>query len=64
MAANKARRDDHEFDRSAPTGKLKGMLPDLPTLTGSSGGWMLLALKALAAMGFMTAANLLILYAC
>jgi hypothetical protein len=40
------------------------MLPDLPTLTGSSGGWMLLALKALAAMGFMTAANLLILYAC
>jgi hypothetical protein len=40
------------------------MIPDLPTLTGGSGGWMLLALKALAAMGFMTAANVFILYAC
>ena len=40
------------------------MLPDLPTLTGASGGWMLLVLKALAAMGFMTVANVVILYAC
>ena len=40
------------------------MIPDLPTLTGASGGWLLLALKALAATGFMGAADLLILYAC
>ena len=40
------------------------MIPDLPTLTGASGGWILLALKAIAAMGFMTAANVVILYAC
>ena len=40
------------------------MTPDLPTLTGASGAWMLLALKAIAAMGFMTAANVFILYAC
>jgi hypothetical protein len=40
------------------------MIPDLPTLTGAAGGWLLLALKAVAAMGFMTAANLVILYAC
>ncbi len=36
------------------------MLPILPT--GSA--WMMLALKALAAMGFMAAANAVILYAC
>jgi hypothetical protein len=40
------------------------MTPDLPTLTGASGAWMLLALKVLAATGFMTAANVFILYAC
>jgi hypothetical protein len=40
------------------------MIPDLPTLTGASGGGFILALKALAAMGFMTAANVVILYAC
>jgi hypothetical protein len=40
------------------------MMPDLPTLTGASGTWMFLVLKAVAAMGFMTAANLVILYAC
>jgi len=40
------------------------MLPDLPTLTGASGGWLLLVFKALGAMGFMTAANVVILYAC
>ena len=37
------------------------MWPDLTTLTGT---WMLLAGKALAALGFMTAANVDILYAC
>lgn len=42
-------------------GNLSGMIPDLPTL---GGGWILLALKAIAAMGFMTAANVFILYAC
>ena len=40
------------------------MIPDLPTLTGASGAWILLAFKAIAAMGFMTAANVIILYAC
>jgi hypothetical protein len=39
------------------------MIPALPTLTGAPAAWMLLALKALAATGFMTAANLVILYA-
>jgi hypothetical protein len=36
------------------------MLPLLPT--GSA--WLLLALKALAALGFMAAANAVVLYAC
>lgn len=40
------------------------MPPDLPILGGAAGAWLLLALKALAALGFMTAANLAILYAC
>jgi len=40
------------------------VIPSLPILTGASGAGMLLALKALAALGFMTAANLVILYAC
>jgi hypothetical protein len=37
------------------------MLPDLPNLGGD---WLTLALKALAAAGFMTGADLVILYAC
>jgi hypothetical protein len=36
------------------------MLPLLPT--GST--WLMLALKALAALGFMAAANAVIMYAC
>ena len=40
------------------------VIPDLPNLTGASSAWVLLALKAIAAMGFMTAANVIILYAC
>jgi hypothetical protein len=40
------------------------MIPDLPTLTGAAGPWMIIALKALAATGFMTMANVVILYAC
>ena len=40
------------------------MIPDLPNLTSASSAWMLIALKAVAAMGFMTAANVFILYAC
>ncbi len=39
------------------------MLPKLPVIAFKS-GWILLALKVLAAAGFMTAANLVILYAC
>jgi hypothetical protein len=44
-------------------GSLRAMIPDLPILTGAAGGWLMLALKAIAAMGFMTAANVVILYA-
>ena len=40
------------------------MIPVLPTLSGAGSAWLLLALKALAAMGFMAAANAVILYAC
>jgi hypothetical protein len=40
------------------------MIPVLPTLTGGASAWLLLAVKVLGAMGFMTAANLVILYAC
>jgi hypothetical protein len=40
------------------------MLSVLPTLTGGAGVWTFLALKTAGAMGFMTAANLVILYAC
>jgi hypothetical protein len=36
------------------------MLPALPPLGGA---WIVLALKALAALGFMTVANVVILYA-
>jgi hypothetical protein len=39
------------------------MTPLLPTLVGGLGGWALLGLKILGAFGFMTAANLVILYA-
>ncbi len=38
------------------------MLPGLPTLAGSR--WLVLALKTLAALGFIGSANLVILYAC
>ncbi len=40
------------------------MIPDLPSLSDAASAWALLGLKGLAAMGFMTAANLVILYAC
>jgi hypothetical protein len=46
------------------TGNFSGMIPDLPNLAGAGSGWLLLSLKALGAMGFMTAANVVILYAC
>ncbi len=39
------------------------ILPDLPLLTGSLGAWLILGVKILAAMGFMAAADLVILYA-
>jgi hypothetical protein len=39
------------------------MIPELPLLTGAAGPWLLLAVKALGALGFMTAANVVILYA-
>jgi hypothetical protein len=39
------------------------MTPLLPTLAGGLGAWLLLGVKILAALGFVTAANLVILYA-
>ena len=39
------------------------MTPLLPTLTGGVGAWLLLGLKIMGALGFMTAANMVILYA-
>jgi hypothetical protein len=40
------------------------MLPSLPVLTGATGAWLMLGLKVLAALGFMTAADMVMLYAC
>jgi len=40
------------------------MFPDLPHLAGAMSSWLLIALKAIAAAGFMTAADFVILYAC
>jgi hypothetical protein len=40
------------------------MIPDLPALTGEWSAWIMLGIKAVAAMGFMAAADALILYAC
>jgi hypothetical protein len=40
------------------------MIPVLPSLGGAGSAWLMLAFKALAAMGFMAAANAVILYAC
>ena len=62
--ARQSYRGNEDLTGEPYPGSLEQMIPDLPTLTGASGGWMLLALKALAATGFMTAANVFILYAC
>jgi len=40
------------------------MIPVLPTLGGAGSAWLMLALKALAAIGFMAVANAVVLYAC
>jgi len=40
------------------------MIPSLPILGGAAGTWLLLVLKVVAAMGFMAAANVVVLYAC
>jgi hypothetical protein len=39
------------------------MTPLLPMLTGGASAWLLLGLKIVGALGFMTAANMVILYA-
>jgi hypothetical protein len=39
------------------------MTPLLPSAAGGLAGWALLGLKVLGAFGFVTAANLVILYA-
>jgi hypothetical protein len=48
------------FDIRRAHENLGCMLPTLPAL---SSGWLMLGLKALGALGFMTAANVVILYA-
>ena len=51
------------FDRNAPRVELwDAMLPGLPAFAASH--WLVLALKTLAALGFIWSANLVILYAC
>ncbi len=40
------------------------MIPILPIVTGPLAAWMMLGFKVLAAMGFMAAADLVMLYAC
>jgi hypothetical protein len=40
------------------------VIPELPPFTGETSAWIMIALRALAATGFMTAANFVILYAC
>ncbi len=40
------------------------MIPDLTPLTGESSHWLFIALKVLGALGFMTAADFVVLYAC
>ena len=55
--------DQLGFDRSAPNGNFKAMIPELPNFTGTLGAGLLLALKTIAAAGFMTMANFVILYA-
>ena len=40
------------------------IIPDLPLLAGTLAGWMMLGLKIVAALGFMAAADMVILYAC
>jgi len=39
------------------------MLPSLPILSGAAGAWLMLGLKIAAALGFMTAADTVMLYA-
>jgi hypothetical protein len=40
------------------------MIPTLPVMTGSCAAWIILGAKVVAAMGFMAAADLVMLYAC
>ena len=40
------------------------MIPLEPILNGTAGGWLMLGLKILAAMGFVAAADVVMLYAC
>ena len=39
------------------------LLPHLPTLLGVKSAWLILALKIVAALGFVLSANMVILYA-
>jgi len=39
------------------------MTPLLPSLAGGASAWLLLGVKIMCALGFMAAANLVILYA-
>jgi hypothetical protein len=59
-----ARTKMRDLTHCLEAGTLDGMIPELPSLTGDASAWIIIAVKALAATGFMTAANFVILYAC
>lgn len=40
------------------------MIPVLPALSTAAGAWLMLGLKIAAALGFVAAADLVMLYAC
>ncbi len=43
---------------------LTPMLPLLPPFSGALGAWLMLGMKVLGALGFMAAADVVMLYAC
>jgi hypothetical protein len=57
-------RQSLHLTRACFSSYLKSMLPLLPTFTGTAGAWLMLGMKILGAMGFMAAADVVMLYAC
>ena len=59
------RKPDRKFDTRPTTGNFNcAMIQDLPPHSDHKGTRAFILLKAVAALGFMTGANLIILYAC